>query len=103
MNNSPEIENIIEQSIAIAKEHKHQYVTVEHLLLSLVSYQPFKKCLNSFGCEVDLMISEIQAYIVSLKAIENKEETAPKKTNSLERVMNRSALAETLQGWRVFY
>jgi ATP-dependent Clp protease ATP-binding subunit ClpA len=100
MNNSPEIENIIEQSIAIAKEHKHQYVTVEHLLLSLVSYQPFKKCLNSFGCEVDLMISEIQAYIVSLKAIENKEETAPKKTNSLERVMNRSVTQVLFTGRR---
>jgi ATP-dependent Clp protease ATP-binding subunit ClpA len=100
MNNSPEIENIIEQSIAIAKEHKHQYVTVEHLLLSLVSYQPFKKCLNSFGCEVDMMISEIQAYIVSLKAIQNKEETAPKKTNSLERVMNRSVTQVLFTGRR---
>jgi len=100
MNNSPEIENIIEQSIAIAKENKHQYVTVEHLLLSLVSYQPFKKCLNSFGCEVDLMISEIQAYIISLKAIQNKEETAPKKTNSLERVMNRSVTQVLFTGRR---
>ena len=100
MNNSPEIENIIEQSIAIAKEHKHQYVTVEHLLLSLVSYQPFKKCLNSFGCEVDMMISEIQAYIVSLKAIQNKEDTSPKKTNSLERVMNRSVTQVLFTGRR---
>ena len=100
MNNSPEIENIIEQSIAIAKEHKHQYVTVEHLLLSLVSYQPFKKCLNSFGCEVDMMISELQAYIVILKAIQNKEETAPKKTNSLERVMNRSVTQVLFTGRR---
>ncbi len=100
MNNSPEIENIIEQSIAIAKEHKHQYVTVEHLLLSLVSYQPFKKCLNGFGCEVDMMISELQAYIVSLKAIQNKEDTAPKKTNSLERVMNRSVTQVLFTGRR---
>jgi ATP-dependent Clp protease ATP-binding subunit ClpA len=91
MNNSPEIENIIEQSIAFAKEQNHQYVTVEHLLLGLISFTPFKKCLSSFGCDVDLMIDEVQAYIQGLHAIKSKTpDYSPKKTNSLERVMNRS-------------
>jgi len=91
MNNSPEIENIIEQSIAFAKEQNHQYVTVEHLLLALISFTPFKKCLSSFGCDVDLMIDEVAAYINGLHAIKSKiPDYAPKKTNSLERVMNRS-------------
>jgi len=60
MQNSPEIENIIEQSVAIAKNFNHEYVTVEHLLLALVSHKPFKKCLNGFGCEADMLISELQ-------------------------------------------
>ena len=34
MTHSPEIENIIEQSIEYAKQRKHGYVTVEHLLLA---------------------------------------------------------------------
>ncbi len=101
MNNSPEIENIIEQSIAFAKEHNHQYVTVEHLLFALVSFTPFKKCLTSFGCETDLMIDEIRAYIHSLHAVVSKEEDInPKKTNSLERVMNRSVTQVLFTGRR---
>jgi len=91
MNNSPEIENIIEQSIVYAKEQNHQYVTVEHLLLALITFAPFKKCLTSFGVDTDLMIEEVTSYIHSLQSIKAKsEDYAPKKTNSLERVMNRS-------------
>ena len=101
MNNSPEIENIIEQSIAHAKELNHEYVTVEHLLLALITHGPFKKCLNSYGCEVDLMIDEVQAYLHGLHAIENKNsDKNPKKTNSLERVMNRTVTQVLFTGRR---
>ncbi|MFN9959310.1 MAG: Clp protease N-terminal domain-containing protein, partial [bacterium] len=101
MNNSPEIENIIEQSIEIAKGHNHQYVTVEHLLLALIKFIPFKKCLTQYGVEIDLMINEIEAYISGLHAIESKEpHTIPKKTNALERVMNRSVTQVLFTGRR---
>lgn len=101
MTNNPEIENIIEQAIQIAKEHKHLYVTIEHLLLALISHPPFKKCLDSFGTETDMMTEEINLYINSLHAIESKQEQVqPKKTNSLERVMNRSVTQVLFTGRR---
>jgi ATP-dependent Clp protease ATP-binding subunit ClpA len=101
MNNSPEIENIIEQAIAAAKQYNHQYVTIEHLLLALITFQPFKKCLNSFGVDINLMISEVEAYIHGLHAIESQiPDTQPKKTNSLERVMNRSVTQVLFTGRR---
>jgi len=101
LTNNPEIENIIEQAIQIAKEHKHLYVTIEHLLLALISHPPFKKCLDSFGTETDMMTEEINLYINSLHAIESKQEQVqPKKTNSLERVMNRSVTQVLFTGRR---
>lgn len=101
MNNSPEIENIIEQSISIAKEHKHEYVTIEHLLLALITFTPFKKCLKGYGIDVELMIDEVAAYVNGLHAIETKEEgKSPKKTNSLERVMNRTVTQVLFTGRR---
>jgi ATP-dependent Clp protease ATP-binding subunit ClpA len=101
LQSSPEIENIIERSIDAAKERQHQYVTVEHLLLSLVTHPPFKKCLNSFHVDTDLMIQEIEAYLNGLKAIETTEpDCAPRKTNSLERVMNRSVTQVLFTGRR---
>jgi ATP-dependent Clp protease ATP-binding subunit ClpA len=100
MNNSPEIENIIEQSISYAKEFKHEYVTIEHLLLGLVTFVPFKKCLNGFGCETDLMIDEIRSYLQSLTSIESSDNATPRKTNAIERVMNRSVTQVLFTGRR---
>lgn len=101
MNHSPEIESIIEQAIHYAKERKHQYVTVEHLLLGLINHPPFKKCLHSFGADIDTMDQEINAYLDSLHAIVSKEtEIVPRKTNSLERVMNRCVTQVLFSGRR---
>ena len=104
MTNSPEIENIIEQAIAFAKERKHEYCTVEHLLLALVTHTPFKKCLDSFGADSDMLIQEISAYLDGQHSIELKgvtsEEVQPRKTNSLERVMNRSVTQVLFTGRR---
>lgn len=94
MTNSPETEAIIESAIAFAKERKHQYCTIEHLLLALVSHTPFKKCLVGFGVDTDAFINEINTYLGSLNAIVANvgpdEEVVPRRTNALERVMNRS-------------
>ena len=101
MTNSPEIESIIEHAIEFAKEHNHQYCTLEHLLLALVTHPPFKKCLISFGADVDMMIDEIKSYLVSLHAIQSKDpNTIPRKTNTLERVMNRSVTQVLFTGRR---
>jgi ATP-dependent Clp protease ATP-binding subunit ClpA len=98
---SPEIENIIERAIEAAKGRQHEYVTVEHLLLSLISHPPFKKCLNQFNVDTDLMISEVEAYLNGLHAIESKEPgMQPKRTNTLERVMNRSVTQVLFTGRR---
>jgi ATP-dependent Clp protease ATP-binding subunit ClpA len=92
--NSPEIEVIIEQALNLAKERSHKYCTLEHLLLALITHQPFKKCLDSFGADVETLTKEVTHYIDTLHAIvvdvSNGEEVHPRKTNSLERVMNRS-------------
>ena len=104
VNNSPEIEAIIEQAIEFAKERKHQYCTIEHLLLSLITHTPFKKCLVSFGSDTDTMIQEVTAYIDSLHAIvanvDPDIQVQPRKTNSLERVMNRSVTQVLFTGRR---
>ena len=101
MNNSPEIETIIEQAIIFAQERKHQYCTVEHLLLALVSHKPFKKCLDSFGADTDSMINDVTAYIDSLHAIASPNpDNLTRKTISLERVMNRSITQVLFTGRR---
>lgn len=101
MQQSPEIENIVERAIEEARTRQHEYVTVEHLLLALVTHAPFKKCLSSFNVEVDMMIAEVVAYLNSLHAIQsNNSDVQPKRTNTLERVMNRTVTQVLFTGRR---
>lgn len=101
MQQSPEIENIVERAIEEARMRQHEYVTVEHLLLALITHTPFKKCLNSFNVDTETMIDEVSAYLNGLHAIETIDpDVQPKRTNTLERVMNRSVTQVLFTGRR---
>jgi len=101
MQQSPEIENIVERAIEEARMRQHEYVTVEHLLLALITHTPFKKCLNSFNVDVERMTDEVSAYLNGLHAIEVIDPgVQPKRTNTLERVMNRSVTQVLFTGRR---
>ena len=101
MQSSPEIENIVARSIESAKKYQHEYVTIEHLLLALVTHVPFKKCLNGFNVDTEMMIQEIEQYLTSLQSIVSTDPNMqPKRTNALERVMNRSVTQVLFTGRR---
>lgn len=99
MHTSPEIESIIENAIKKAKEKNHEYVTIEHLLYALINHPPFKKCLINYNIEFEGLNDELDSYLTSLHAIE-KPDVQPKKTNTLERVMNRSVTQVLFTGRR---
>ena len=101
MNENPEIKNIIETAVKIAQDFSHEYVTTEHLLLSLIRQPAFRKCLDSFGAEVDQMDTEIEAYLVSLVSlVSDVPETQPRKTQALERIFNRANVQVMFTGRR---
>ena len=95
LNQNPEIEQIIENAVLIAKSKEHKYVLTEHLLASLIDHQPFCRVLIKFGVDVENMSRELGDYLDSLVSLRAPGETAPKKTNALERVFNR-ALSQVL-------
>ena len=95
MQNSPEIEQSIENSIKLARDNKHEYVLTEHFLLAMIRYNPFRQVLIKFGVDVELLDQELYAYLVSLVNLINERDVAPRKTNALERCFNR-ALTQVL-------
>ena len=95
MQNNPEIEQVLENAVKLARELKHEYVLTEHVLLALIQYNPFRKCLEKFGTDVGMMEQELEAYLVSLVNLVTDKDIQPKKTNALERVFNR-ALTQVL-------
>ena len=99
MQNNPEIEQITDYAISLAKKKKHEYVLIEHLFLSLVLYDPFSKCLAKYGVDVENLVKDLHSY---LDRIQNPQlsKNAPKKTNAIERVFNRSVTQVLFTGRR---
>jgi len=101
MQNNPEIEAIIEDSVRIARDHQHEYVLTEHLLLALVRHVPFRKVLEKFGVSVDVLDTEVEAYIRSLvNLVKIDKDLQPRKTQALERLFNRANVQVMFTGRR---
>ena len=93
---NPEIDAIIEGAVQIARTWQHEYVLTEHLLLSLVRHDPFRKTLAKYGCDVAMLETELCGYLDSLQSLVRAgEDLTPRKTAALERVFNR-ALTQVL-------
>jgi ATP-dependent Clp protease ATP-binding subunit ClpA len=92
-----ELQEIFEKAVVTALEHKHQYITLEHFLYSMVKDQNFSRVLTEYGTKVDDLVSKLENYISNeLQSIVDVTLTSrPKKTNSVERMLNR-AFTQTL-------
>lgn len=95
MQNNPEIEQIIDAAVKLARDRRHEYVMTEHVLLSLIRYNPFRKVLEKFGTDVAMLDSELEAYLHGQVHLVTDKDVQPRKTNALERVFNR-ALTQVL-------
>ncbi len=92
-----ELQEIFEKSIQLAVENKHQYITLEHFLYSMVTTESFHNLLKEFGANIDEITNQLKNYIDhDLTAIVDQNgPVRPKKTNSVERMLNR-AFTQTL-------
>ena len=96
MQNNPEIEQIIENAVHIARDRQHKYVLTEHLMLSMLKHAPFRAVLEKFGTDVAFLETDVAAYLDGLTNMTTDVTNAqPRKTNALERTFNR-ALTQVL-------
>jgi ATP-dependent Clp protease ATP-binding subunit ClpA len=92
MQNNPEIEHIINTACVLAKDYKHEYVTLEHLLIALIESKNFNKLLTDYGVDVENLLRDLYDYIGRQTHLvnETKLDLTPMRTHSLERVFNRA-------------
>lgn len=96
-----EIEHIVAEAVKLAQSKQHEYVLTEHLLLALIRYQPFRKCLEKYGTDVHMMDAEVDAYLGGLVSMTVSDPNVqPKKTTSIERVFNRANVQAMFTGRR---
>jgi len=95
------LEKIFEDAVKEAEKRKHEYVTIEHVLLSLIKDQHIGTVLNEFKINVGALIKDVEDYLdTKCDDIVSKgtNPVAPRKTASLERLMNRAFTQALFQG-----
>ena len=100
MSTHNEIEQIVEQAIELARSKNHEYVTTEHLLLALIRHAPFRKSLEKFGTDANMLDHELDAYLETLTAIVTQTGVQPRRTTTLERIFNRANVQALFTGRR---
>ena len=86
-----DLEKIFENAVQLASTNEHEYITLEHFLYSLISNDSFSQILTSFGTNVSDLKQDLEDYINNeLKEIVNPDIEKPKKTSSVDRMLNRA-------------
>jgi ATP-dependent Clp protease ATP-binding subunit ClpA len=88
---SKSLQEIFEKSIELAKSLSHEYITIEHIIFGIMDDEESYKLLESFGADARFVKTNIEHYLKNnLNDIKTSNPSAkPKKTNSVERVLNR--------------
>ncbi|MEE9326049.1 MAG: ATP-dependent Clp protease ATP-binding subunit ClpA [Cocleimonas sp.] len=88
---STEVEFSINKLFKEARDKYHEFVTVEHLLLSMTTNPSAGKALRACGVDVSILQTELESYIeesTPLLSLEDQRETQP--TLGFQRVIQRA-------------
>ena len=89
---SDNLQAVFEKAIETAKKLHHEYLTIEHLLFAMLLEESFSNCVQGYGADTAELKKNLADYL------QNKCEeitisdvvVKPKKTQSVERVLNRA-------------
>ena len=85
------IEPIVRRAFKLAHDNQHQYVTIEHLLHSLLRDRDVSGLLKELKIDTKAILNEVDYYVLNeMNDIKIQTDAKPKKTNTLERVFNRA-------------
>ena len=94
---SEELQLVFDKAVKDAQKLQHEYVTLEHLLYAILCEENFVNALTMYGTDVNFIKTNIEHHLKT-NCDEIKTDLAkfkPKKTQSVERVLNR-AFTQTL-------
>ena len=97
---SATLQLVFEKSIKDAKKLQHEYVTLEHLVFAMLCEENFYNVVSGFGADIDYIKSNLEHYLKNNLDEIKTEATKykPKKTQTVERVLNRAFTQVLFQG-----
>jgi ATP-dependent Clp protease ATP-binding subunit ClpA len=89
---SEELQLVFDKAVKDAKALKHEYVTLEHLLFAMLCSENFYNLVKGASADVDYIKTNLEHYLKNnLDEIKTEaEKYKPKKTQSVERCLNRA-------------
>jgi len=91
---SSTLQVVFDKAITDARKLNHEYVTLEHLLYAMLCEENFENILTGFGSDVVGMKKAIEHFLKTklddIKVADDVKKYKPKKTSTVERVLNRA-------------
>ena len=90
---SPALEKTLHRALAHAREHQHEFATLEHLLLALTEDDDAIGVMNACGVELESLRKTLVEYVENdLTALITPVREEPKPTAGFQRVLQRAAI-----------
>jgi len=89
---SDELQMIFEKAIDVSRKLKHEYLTIEHLLFAMLCEDSFTNCIQGYGADPEYIKKNLEHYLKTKcdEIISAVEGVKPRKTQTVERVLNRA-------------
>ncbi len=86
-----ELDDCISKIYQHAIFNRHEFLTMEHLMLGLLSNSHVKNVLEEVDCDINLLKTELQQHIEQhVETLPDNVDVAPQPTTSFQRVMQRA-------------
>ncbi len=90
---SSNLEKTLREAYQLATNNKHEYVTLEHLLLCLIDDKDALSVLKACDVDIVLLRNNVDTFILNdLKNLQDNFNGEPKLTNGFQRVLQRAAI-----------
>jgi len=89
---SKELQLVFDKAINDAKKLQHEYITLEHLLYAIFCEEKFCNIVGMYGADIEYIKSNLEHYLKNSMSeiVTENEKQKPKKTQTVERVLNRA-------------
>jgi ATP-dependent Clp protease ATP-binding subunit ClpA len=97
------LEHTLRRALSFATEHRHEYVTLEHLLLSLIDDDDAGQVMHACKVDLDKLRINLTSYLeteLDNLVVPNRDHEEPRPTAGFQRVLQRAMLHVDSSGGR---
>ncbi len=97
---SKDVEHTLNLAFQEAREKKHEFITVEHILLALIDNAAAASILHSCGADLEILKQELITFLDETTPLLNDEEKETQPTLGFQRVLQRAVFHVQSSGKR---